>query len=137
MPSLSPGSVLWMHIRRRLRMSGENSDWASSIFLLGLIEQCGFEGAQQRLKECEQLLDQDVFLARVGDSGPRGGEDCWPGGTIVGPFCNFGSQNCCGACNPGIVSYCCPRGKEVCYEPGHRGAMEAYCSHCPDGTCRC
>ena len=119
-------------------MSEEKSDWASSIFLLSLIEQCGFEGAQRRLKECEQLLDQDVFLARAGDSGPRGGEDCWPGGTIFGPFYNFGSQNCCGACIPGeLVSYCCPRGKEVCYKPGRRGAMKAYCSHCLDGTCRC
>jgi len=89
--------------------------------------------------------------ADADESGPRGGEDCWPGGTIVGPFCNFGSQNCCGACIPGeLVSYCCPRGKEVCYKPGRRGAMKAYCSHCLDGvaefclgqvcdngTCRC
>ena len=58
----------------------------------------------------------------VGDSGPRGGEDCWPGGTIVGPFwvdgCNQPAQDCCGACNPGIVSYCarpdCIKRGDVC-----------------------
>ena len=56
--------------------------------------------------------------ADADDSGPRGGEDCWPGGTIVGPICNYGSQNCCGKCNPGqLVSFCCPRGKECAYIP--------------------
>tara|TARA_B100001057_G_scaffold491160_1_gene580845 strand:- start:115 stop:1308 length:1194 start_codon:yes stop_codon:yes gene_type:complete len=36
-------------------------------FLLCLFQQCDFEGAQQRLKECEQLLDQDYFLAALKD----------------------------------------------------------------------
>ena len=84
---------------------------------------------------CGPCRPKPTDAGLVGDAGPNG---CWPGGTVVGPACDFGNDNCCGACNPGVfVSYCCPRGKDVCYKPGHDGSMEAYCSHCADGTCDC
>ena len=89
---------------------------------------------KRRRGRCGPCRPKPTDAGLVGDAGPNG---CWPGGTVVGPACDFGNDNCCGACNPGIVSYCCPRGKDVCYKPGHEGSMEAYCSHCADGKCDC